>query len=327
MYRKRLPKLFYRQVGRGDADTAPFLNGIINMKLSVFLLFFLFVFTGCLLTVAAHAEEINKASGSRETSGVKVVELTPSEKAWLAAHPVITLGSTQVPPWDFADETTGQPEGIAPEYLELIGSKIGITFQYITDDFGKIQQMAKEKKIDGIRLLGKTEERAEYLNFTTPYVPLQYAIVTRHATEAVSGFADLVHKRVGTNKKTAANSYLQKNYPDIELVPINGYDDGLIAVLNNKVDAFVGPLATLNYTIFKNALSGLKVTAVPFELSKDMSFGVRKDWPELITIFNKAIEAIDRQEHIQIRSKWLGNSGKSVDVGQIILTAEEREWV
>ena len=75
----------------------------------------------------------------------QLITLNAEEQAWLAAHPDITLGSGIYPPWDFIDEATGQPEGIAPDYINLIGSKLGITFKYISDDFSKIHQMARKK--------------------------------------------------------------------------------------------------------------------------------------------------------------------------------------
>lgn len=85
------------------------------------------------------------------------------------------------------DGKTGSYEGIVPDYLELIGSKLGVTFKNISDDFGKIHQMAREKKIDGIGVAGKTAEREEFLNFAEPYITLQYSIVIQKETAAVAG--------------------------------------------------------------------------------------------------------------------------------------------
>ena len=62
-------------------------------------------------------------------------------------------------------------------------------------------------------MLTKKDERAKYLNFSKPYVTLQYAIVTPKNSAAAVSFADLGRKRVGTNRATAVNAYLKKNYP------------------------------------------------------------------------------------------------------------------
>ena len=233
------------------------------------------------------------------------ISLTAEERAWLKAHPKILLGSPIIPPWNFVDEITGQYKGIVPDYLELIGSKLGIAFKNIADDFGKIHQMAREKKIDGISVAGKTAEREAFLNFAEPYFTLQYSIVTRKQSAPVATFADLAHKRTGILENSAGYAYLKKNYPNVELITFKAYDAGMLAVLNGEIDAWVGSLAGVVYAINTKGLFGLKMAVVPFEMSREMRIGVRKDWPELVGIISKAIASIGGVEgHTQGESRF-----------------------
>jgi PAS domain S-box-containing protein len=253
--------------------------------------------------------------------------LSAEEQAWLEAHSTITLGSPIIPPWNFVDEKTGQYRGIVPDYLDLIASKLGIAVKTIADNFGKIHQMAREKTIDGISVVGKTAEREQFLNFPAPYITLQYSIVTQKESPAVTTFADLGRRRAGILEASAAYSYLKKNYPDVELMTFKAYDEGLLAVLNGEIDAWIGSLAGVVYAINDKGLFGLQMKVVPFEMSKEMGVGIRKDWPELIPIINKAIASIDQREHTQIRNKWLAHSPEDREEKIVTLSPEEQAWL
>ena len=101
-------------------------------------------------------------------SEVLDINLAAEERQWLKEHPVIALGGGIFPPLDFVNED-GRTVGVGPSYTDLVGEKPGITFKYVSGNCAEIQQMAREKKIDGIRLLAKNEKREEYLEFFKPY--------------------------------------------------------------------------------------------------------------------------------------------------------------
>jgi len=71
-----------------------------------------------------------------------------------------------------------------------------------------------------------------------------------------------------------------------------------------KVDAFIGDTASISYTSKKLGLENLTVAA-PTDYRFELSFGVRKDWLELIPILNKFIESIPSQEKRAIEQGWL----------------------
>ena len=82
-----------------------------------------------------------------------------------------------------------------------------------------------------------------------------------------------------------------------------------------EVDATVMNLAVATYLINKNNLANLKV-ASPADIDlPGLSFAVRKDWPELVTIFNKALATVTPEEESVIRNKWVSVTYKTgIDV-------------
>src|SRR5690349_15655631 len=66
-----------------------------------------------------------------EPSAGTTMDLTPEERAWLAAHPVIRVGND--PGWvpiDF-DNEQGQPVGVAADMLKLIEERLGVRFEAV----------------------------------------------------------------------------------------------------------------------------------------------------------------------------------------------------
>ena len=176
----------------------------------------------------------------------KQIQLTAEEQAWLREHPIITLGGGNFPPLEFFDETKGQSDGVGPDYAKLIGSMLGIEFKLVSGDWQDILNMAKSKKIDGIRLIYKSKDREKYLNYTKPYVKIANAIVTQKKTRGVSSLKDLSHKRVGTLKGIFAYHYMKEHYPDIDLIAYPTWEKALRALVNNELEAIVGTLPVIN---------------------------------------------------------------------------------
>ncbi|MEJ1297855.1 MAG: transporter substrate-binding domain-containing protein [Candidatus Sedimenticola sp. (ex Thyasira tokunagai)] len=254
-----------------------------------------------------------------------VVALTDGEQAWLNEHPVIRMGGGILPPLDGID-ADGEVKGLARDYADLIANKLGIHFEYSTGIWSEVHKQAKQGEIDGIRLLIPSEERDRYLNFTQPYSKLSYGFVTRESTDPITNLAGLAGKRVATLKASYGHGYLTKHYPELNIVPYKTYADGISAVFNGEVDVLFGSLAMSDHFIRSHAIPGLRLSSVAHEFpSRDLTIGIREEWPELIPILNKAIASISADEHGVINRKWM--SGQPESSALIALTSEEKAWV
>ena len=228
------------------------------------------------------------------------IPLTKEEQAWLKAHPDITFGTaTGFPPLSFINEKS-KLAGYGVDYATLITHILGVKLQLVSGNWHDIQQMAKAKEIDGIPFIFKNKEREKYLEFTKPYTKTAHAIVTKKETKGIDSLAGLSHKRVGVMKGTYAYYYMQEHYPAIDLFVYSTYEKFIEALINNEVDAIVDTLPVLNYWINKLFITNLKVVALPPEMERNAYLGIRKDWPELAGMINKAIDAITKAQHSAI---------------------------
>ena len=256
-----------------------------------------------------------------------VVSLTAEEKAWLKAHPVITLGGGHFPPLDSFDQKTGRPDGIGPDYTELIAQILGIRFQYVSGNWVDILNKAKEKKLDGIRLLLRNLDREKYLEFTKPYSTVRYAIFTQKQSAHLNTLKDLTQKRVGVMRATYSHTYLEKRHPNIEVKPYPSVDDALLALVSGDLGAVVASLAVAGVAANRLFITNLKVTALAEGMGRDLHMGVRKDWPQFVTILNKAIGTITKEQHREIRDKWVALHPELEGKKIVALTPKERAWL
>jgi len=75
------------------------------------------------------------------------VSLSPTEQAWLNAHPVIRVHNEwNWPPFNYNKD--GKPTGLSIDYMNLLASRIGIKVKYIPGEWGELLDQALNKKLD-----------------------------------------------------------------------------------------------------------------------------------------------------------------------------------
>jgi two-component system sensor histidine kinase/response regulator len=242
---------------------------------------------------------------------------TEDELAFMEEHPVIRLGvDPGFVPFEFIDKD-GKYKGIAADYLALISEKTGLKFEVVEGlTWPEAYDMALEGNIDALPAIGKTSEREEQFLFSEPYYYFKRVIVTRDTDNSISGMDDLEGITVAVQRNSSHHSYLM-SYQDINLSLYDSVEAALTAVATGTEKAFIGNLATTNYIIRSNGLTNLRFISFEAEKQQALYFAVRKDWPELISIFNKSMDSITESEKIAINNKWV-ELDADIDYGPII---------
>ncbi len=250
----------------------------------------------CLLIVAGFAF----------SSGAQTIEMTVEERAWLREHRTIQIGGPKAfPPFHYFGED-GTLHGAAVGYIHLISERLGIKMEIQGNlTWPQVLNRAKSKEIDLISLVAKSEERENYLSFTQPYLSFPIVVIARRNSASIANEKDLGGKRVAVIKKVSTFDWLKRD--KVEIIPyfVNTPLEALKAVSTGQADAHISNLAAASFIIEKEALANLKVSAPTTYDNYGVFIGVRKDWPELVTLINKALNTITPEEHAGIRKKWL----------------------
>jgi PAS domain S-box-containing protein len=243
-----------------------------------------------------------------ETKPQKATELllTQAENQWLADHREMRLAvDPEFAPVEFIDEQ-GNYSGIAADYVELLNERLGITMRVVPGlSWSDAMEQAKRGGVDVFAAITPTVDRKKYLNFTDPYFKYPFVIFTRDDFPLIAGLESLTDKKVVVVKDYVTHELVQTNYPQVDLVTVDTIHDGLAAVSTGKADAFVGDTATASYMIRKYNFANLKIAAPTEFKSEGHCFAIRKDWPQLVSILNKALKNIPPQKRLAISKKWI----------------------
>ena len=237
--------------------------------------------------------------------GGSSVELTESERRWLADNPIIRVMVDQnKPPFTFIGES-GALEGVGVDYIRLLEERLGVTFQLETESsWTDGLSQAYRHEVDVVAMLQKTEERERYLNFTKPLVKVPSVILARSSDKSIRSVSNLRGRKVGFMPGYATYDFFRKRYQGIRFVSIQSISQGLKAVASGSLDAMIINLASASYEIERLKITNLQVVA---EAGFDYEFSVasRNDQPELAVILEKTVDTITDADREELESNWL----------------------
>ncbi len=230
--------------------------------------------------------------------------LTPEEKKWLQEHSDIKLGiDPAAPPIEFID-ADGKYQGISSDYINLFAGQLGITMKPLPGlSWRHVTSTAKQRKVDVLPAAVKTPRREKYLDFTIPYLSFPAVVFTLKNNHIITNLEDLEGKRILVDADDPVEEFLTLTYPDLTLIRANTTSQALKSLSTGKADAYIGNLAVAAYEIDKRGLTHIKV-ASPTMFTYNISFAVRKDWPELVGILNKAIKSLTPEQKQEFKNKW-----------------------
>lgn len=245
-------------------------------------------------------------------SAESTVVFTPEEQAWMKAHPEIRLGvDPDFLPMEGVDKK-GVYSGFGAEYIKQVEKQTRLKIRLIPSlTWSQVVAGAKKGDLDILACLASTEERRKYLSFTESYISFPAIIVTRKTSEDIRVLDDLAKKNVVVVKDYWIHDTFKNNHKNIALSTLPTGRECLESLSVGEYDAYVGDLATTSYLIEQLGLTNLKVAGYsPYTL--DLRMGVRKDWPELVTILNKTLSGIPKGEKERIYNTWVKLDQKPV---------------
>ncbi|MEJ2154100.1 MAG: transporter substrate-binding domain-containing protein [Desulfobacteraceae bacterium] len=279
------------------------------------------------------AAYLNGIEFQRQFKGdMRTVPLTKEERSWLKAHPVVRIGvDPAYAPYSFRNGE-GDYQGLAMDFAALISRHLGFQMSVVPGlKWTQILDGARNKSVDIVVTAVKIREREAYLNFTKIYIPTPLVIMTRANDRSIDGPEDMAGHTVALVKGYSSAERTIAEHPSAKPMMVDTPLDGLTAVSVGEADLYVGVLGINDFLSNKHGLTNLKVAARYDMLYNGQRFGVRKDWPELVSILDKALEAIPEKEKISIFNAWI--SKKAVLKGAAALqqhnrlTEEETVWI
>ncbi len=251
--------------------------------------------------------------------------LTKEEKEYIKNNPTITLGVGKG--WEpFAIESNdGSITGFTADVLKLINQKTNANFTLKIENWNEIQDLAKNKKIDGLTTLVQTKQREEYLDFTSKFYDLEFGIFTTiEKLDTLKTKEDLQNSRIIIEKGNAVHESIVKIFELKNISYANNHIESYKKIFNNEADA------TITYSGYQFKLAQLKLPLLfntnLYNKSLPLKLAVIKDSPLALSILQKGLNSISNEEYNQLKNKWQ-LSIRSLNDNNSFLTKEEIEYL
>ena len=114
---------------------------------------------------------------------------------------------------------------------DLLGSEDDVEFTYV-EAASRVEYLQSAKVDVILANFTVTDERAEKVDFALPYMKVS------PDDALITDVKDLEGKKLIVVKGTTAETYFTENYPDIELVKFDEYQEAYDALLDGRGDAF-----------------------------------------------------------------------------------------
>lgn len=231
--------------------------------------------------------------------------LTPADRTWLAQHPSIRVGYDPAwPPFSLRDGQ-GEFAGIDADTLALLSRRLGLRFEFVTrGSWSEVYEAAKSGEIDLLVGTARTEERERDFLFTAPYLSFPVVIVTRSDERIVWSVPDLAGRRIAGVRDYVTTTEVQRLYPELKFILADTVDRGLAMVSHGEADAFVSNLPNVSFVAKTRGLTNLKIAGV-MPQTFELRYAVRRDWPELVGILERATASLSEAERQAIVHPWI----------------------
>jgi len=235
------------------------------------------------------------------------LELTPEERAYLKAHPVITFhNENDWKPYDYTEN--GVARGFCIDVVNLIAEKVGFRAAFISGkSWDTYMRMLRDGEIDVLHNTAKTRDREAYMLFSTSYITYKDALFVNRQTHEVKPLSAFEGKKIAVVRNYYQEELLKTYYPGIIRHPVDNSTESLRAVAAGSVDAAINEVGVGNNLISDHRLYDVvfgRIVEDP-RFSLPLHLAVRNDNAVLMAILQKGLDAISGEEMMELQRKWL----------------------
>ncbi len=211
----------------------------------------------------------------------------------LAAEKFINGIDANYPPFAYVDKA-GNPAGFDVDAMNWIADKMGFVVEHKPMEWSTIVQSLATKKIDMVCSgMSITEERAQQVDFSTPYWTVAQVFIAKKESTLTVEQVFTGNKKLGVQSGTSEADWLDKEKPQHPEWNFTArvYDSAPLAiedVLNGRLDA-----AAMDAAPAQDAMRIKPITVLgAFTAPEYFGVAVRKGDTELLEIINKGLELL-----------------------------------
>lgn len=233
-------------------------------------------------------------------NGVNKIRLTDIEKTWISEHSKIRIGfPSEFPPLFYNEDNV--LKGISPDHLKLISTYSGLKFDLMTIPAKELDNFLQNGTID-MSVGFEIPERKNIVFTSLSGMKINLVVVGRNDMPVVSGISAMKGKKIAIVRGIEIYNKVLKAYPDLQIYPVNSLREAIDAVVSEKADAMMGAMLMVGYLLHK--YPSLKLLGPVGTPPEPYGYLINDSLPELVSIINKTISMIPKEDVDAIIQKW-----------------------
>ncbi|AXT48372.1 MULTISPECIES: ATP-binding protein [Chromobacterium] len=234
--------------------------------------------------------------------------LNPTERAWLAKHPVVRYA---IDPhgWPIEYMEDGEHRGLTQAYLSRISEISGLRFELVpVANRQQAVDMMLSGRIDLLTALSSgliPPEVGRRIRLSDPYFSGSTVLVTQPDKPIVFSTSKLSDKTIAVESGDPYEYFLRENFPAVDIVATPTPLAALDAVADGKAYAAVGLDAVMQSVIRRRYYGSLRIAGSVSEMPRLVSMAVNKEQPQLLSIINDSLAQLTADDTQQMLEDWL----------------------
>lgn len=265
----------------------------------------------CLATLVVVAMAACSSTASTDSTGSEAAttSATSGDYTLITDGTLTVMSDFSFPPFDYMDGDN--PVGFDVDVMTAVAEKLGLEIKYLEPhSFDTIiPSIVQGGKADcSCAAFTITDERAEEIDFTTPYIDSNLGVVVKNDSSAASS-TDLNKSglKVVVQSGSSSEDWARENLPEATIVTVSDPVEGCTGVQQGLYDGMVTDLPVAQYLV-SNSYTDCKVIE---EIPTGEQYGivVSKDNPALTKAINEALADMEADGTMDsIEEKWFGTT-------------------
>lgn len=247
---------------------------------------------GILLAAATAVSMAGCASGGKALKNVK-------DRGYLI---IGTEGNWS--PWTYHDEKSNELVGFDVEVGKEIAAYLGVEARFEESNWDSLLAGVQSGRFDIVcNGVGYTEERAQSLEFSEPYVYTRKVLIVSADNEDIKTFEDLAGKTTA-NSPGSTYAAIAAEY-GAEVKPIDTFGETITLLTQGRIDATIN--SEVSYLDYMTQHPDAPIKIVAQSEGESVCYPVNKGEDELCKAVNEALESMRKSGKLaELSIKYFG---------------------
>lgn len=217
----------------------------------------------------------------------------------------------------FSVVTNGEADGFSVELLKAVANEVGLIIEFKVDNWDTIKSELEKGELDILPIVGYSEERDTYFDFTVPYIVMRGNIFVRNDYTDINSEDDLFDKEIIVMRGDNSQEYAENMGFTDKLILVDTYTEAFELLSSGAHDAVLAQslvgLKLINdlkinnieavTQLSDNGVDRIKVSLEGFE--QKFSFAVVEGDKELLAKLNEGLVIVSENgKYEELYNKW-----------------------